>query len=267
MIGQEKILSMINNSTLDTFPNSLILLGEKGSGKHSLTNLISEHLHLQIVDISEKLTQEMIDEIYMKPEPYIYVISSDKLNIKNQNSILKFLEEPLKNSYIILLVENKNMLLPTIINRCQIWQLEKYTKEQLKTLLKETQNEKILDVVTTPGDIEMMSCANNNYDEMLLLCEKIVDKIPVASFSNVLSISDKIKFNEKDKNNENKYDLTIFLKVLLNVSKLKVLQNENVYYQNVYECVKNLCNNMQILNINKKVTFENYLVKMKEITC
>ena len=258
MIGQEKILSMINNSTLDTFPNSLILLGEKGSGKHSLTNLISEHLHLQIVDISEKLTQEMIDEIYMKPEPYIYVISSDKLNIKNQNSILKFLEEPLKNSYIILLVENKNMLLPTIINRCQIWQLEKYTKEQLKTLLGKNQDENILDVVTTPGDIEMMSHVNNNYDEMLLLCEKIVDKIPVASFSNVLSISDKIKFTEKDKNNENKYDLGFTCDNTIEIpisNTIKISISKLIEAGKIDGDIKNPINNDDLTNKEVSVTF------------
>ena len=36
------------------------------------------------------------------------------------NKILKFLEEPLENIHAILITENKNKLLSTIISRCQI---------------------------------------------------------------------------------------------------------------------------------------------------
>ena len=66
MIGQNKIKNLIETSSLDNFPNSLILLGEKGSGKHTICDLISDKLNLQIIDISEKLTQEMIDEIALQ---------------------------------------------------------------------------------------------------------------------------------------------------------------------------------------------------------
>ena len=98
IVGQNRIRNLIETSNLDNFPNSLIISGEKGSGKHTICDLISSKLNLQVIDISEKLTQEMIDEIYTRVEPYIYVITSDKLNVKNQNSILKsklsFLQSP-----------------------------------------------------------------------------------------------------------------------------------------------------------------------------
>ena len=222
MIGQKKIKNLIETSSLDNFPNSLILLGEKGSGKHTICDLISDKLNLQIIDISEKLTQEMIDEIYTRVEPYIYIISDEKLTIKNQNSILKFLEEPLKNSYIILLVENRNKLLPTILNRCQIWELEKYSINEL------------------------------------------IEKIPIASFSNILSITNRINFDGKE---SDKFDLTVFLRTLVWLSSTKVLNSDNIYYQEVYKLVNELSNNMSILNINKKTCFENFLVKMKVLRC
>ena len=86
----------------------------------------------------------------------------------------------------------------------------------------------------------------------------------MASFSNVLSISDKIDFNGKE---SDKFDLTVFLRTLIWLSSNKVLNSDNIYYQNVYKLVDDLCNNMSVLNINKKTCFENFLVKMKALRC
>lgn len=263
MIGQENLFVQLEQTTLDTFPNSLILLGEKGCGKHLFVDSISKHLNLDVIDITEKLTQEMIDEIYLKVEPHIYIISSEKLNVKNQNSILKFLEEPLKNAYIILLVENKNILLSTVINRCQIWQFEKYATEQLKTFKTLQDDSIIFQFATTPADIIKSEEPRNPVAEICALCDKLIDKIPVASFSNILSITNKIAFKE----GEEKYDLTLFLKALNYAALQKLINSENVYYQKVYKNIDKLCNDMQIANINKKVLFENFLVKMKELSC
>ena len=264
MIGQNKIKNLIETSSLDNFPNSLILLGEKGSGKHTICDLISDKLNLQIIDISEKLTQEMIDEIYTRVEPYIYIISDEKLTIKNQNSILKFLEEPLKNSYIILLVENRNKLLPTILNRCQIWELEKYSTNELSQFIITKVDSRILDIAKTPGDVILMQDENNKFADLYELIDKLIEKIPIASFSNILLITNRINFDGKE---SDKFDLTVFLRTLVWLSGTKVLNSDNIYYQEVYKLVNELSNNMSILNINKKTCFENFLVKMKVLRC
>lgn len=51
----------------------------------------------------------------------IYIIrSAEKMNVQTANSILKFLEEPVDDIIAILITDNINMLLPTIISRCQV---------------------------------------------------------------------------------------------------------------------------------------------------
>ncbi len=56
----------------------------------------------------------------------IYVIkSAEKMNVQTSNSILKFLEEPIDNIIAILIVNNINLILPTIVSRCQIIKLNK----------------------------------------------------------------------------------------------------------------------------------------------
>lgn len=44
---------------------------------------------------------------------------AEKLTVEAQNSFLKILEEPPENTIIILLAENEDLLLPTIISRCR----------------------------------------------------------------------------------------------------------------------------------------------------
>ena len=41
IVGQNKIRSLIETSNLDNFPNSLIISGERGSGKNTICDLIS----------------------------------------------------------------------------------------------------------------------------------------------------------------------------------------------------------------------------------
>ena len=62
--------------------------------------------------------------------------------------MLKFIEEPLKNSYIIILAESTNQLLPTIYNRCQVMTFAPYSIDELRNF---TQDELVLSVARTPG--------------------------------------------------------------------------------------------------------------------
>lgn len=62
----------------------------------------------------------------------IYIIEdADKMSIGAANSLLKFLEEPMKNTYALLLTENRQMLLPTIRSRAVILSFKAMGREQL----------------------------------------------------------------------------------------------------------------------------------------
>ena len=59
IVGQDNLIKKLNNYTLDTFPHSIILSGEEASGKHMISNYISENiLKLPLIDISDKINSE-----------------------------------------------------------------------------------------------------------------------------------------------------------------------------------------------------------------
>lgn len=259
MLGQESIVTKIQGYTLSTFPQTVLLVGKQGSGKHTLCNLIATQFNLMLEDISDQLTLEKIEEIEQRVSPYLYIIDSNKITSKEENVILKFLEEPLKNSFIILLCEEKGLLLETVVNRCQVWTLREYTKEQLRTfLIIDKEEELILSLSDTPGDIIKIQEMVDSLPQMFELTSKIVDKLNIASFPNALSIVDKLAFNhEKDK-----LDYLVFLKVLMYTIRYQYATNRNQLCLKMFNSTRQLLTDVLNKQFNAKLLVEHYIVSM-----
>lgn len=78
-------------------------------------------------------------KIFLKPikskVKAIVIDEAELLTIEAQNALLKILEEPPNHTLIILATNTKETLLPTIISRCQVIQLE---ETEIKLSAKET---------------------------------------------------------------------------------------------------------------------------------
>ncbi len=81
------------------------------------------------------------DEVFIKPymsDKKIFVIDgADKLSDKAQNALLKILEEPPEYCILILLVQNTQNLLPTIISRSAVISFEPIKKSAVKIYVEE----------------------------------------------------------------------------------------------------------------------------------
>ncbi|AGR40707.1 hypothetical protein [Spiroplasma taiwanense] len=81
------------------------------------TNQISK---VEIKDLIIKFSSSALENNINK----IYIIkNAEQLNEFAANSLLKFLEEPPKNTYAILLSNDKNQILSTIKSRCKIFSI------------------------------------------------------------------------------------------------------------------------------------------------
>src|SRR6185437_9430791 len=67
----------------------------------------------------------------------IVIEDAQLLTPEAQNALLKVLEEPPANTFIILGAETKESLLPTILSRCQIVQVEEESKELSEKTIEE----------------------------------------------------------------------------------------------------------------------------------
>lgn len=168
--GQEKSKkSLINSINNNQVSHCYIFEGPKGMGKYDLALVFAQallcknkenipcnecpacikvnsenHPDLHILNNDEKTIKredidELINSIYKKPyeaDRKIYIIKeAQEMTTQAANTFLKTLEEPPKDSVIILLTTNSNLLLPTIISRCQHIKLENVSKEVIKSYL------------------------------------------------------------------------------------------------------------------------------------
>ena len=158
MVGQQRLIENLTHYEINTFPHSLLLFGDAGSGKHTfICEYISPLLTFPIVDITSEINIETINTIILSSQATIYIIDCDKISTREQNILLKFLEEPTPNAYIILLSTNTNLIIDTVLNRCQIWTMDKYSDEEL---LQFTQNASLLSIARTPGRVKLFEQVN-----------------------------------------------------------------------------------------------------------
>lgn len=75
----------------------------------------------QLLELQSEFSKEAIEG-----SKKVYIIKeAEKMNVQTANSILKFLEEPNDNIIAILITNDLNKILPTIVSRCQIIKLKK----------------------------------------------------------------------------------------------------------------------------------------------
>ena len=255
--GQEKLINIFENMTIDQLPHTFMLLGEDGCGKHTLSKDIAEKFSLEYEDISTTISVELIMEIETIKVPTLYILNINEL--KDQNIILKFIEDYKEFVYVCVLCDNKNLLLETIANRCIIYEFERYSKEFLMSnplyvLANDNNKEIMLNICTTIG--QMQDVVNQDLKGLNELTLKIIDKTQDANFPNLLTLVS--KFNYKDY--YDKYDVNTFFKLMLfnlrNKCKLDIKYYDR--YMLTQEYYKRLLYDNRL---NKENFMTQYLIK------
>ncbi len=111
---------------------------------HPDIRIISNELYDEGASSSDILVgtiREMKKEIYIKPfysERKIYIVpKADTINETAQNSLLKVFEEPPPYCTVILIAENTNAFLPTILSRAVNLKFNALSKETVESYLKD----------------------------------------------------------------------------------------------------------------------------------
>ena len=134
---------------------------------------------------------------------FILIDDAHLLNESSSNCLLKTLEEP-TNGVFILLTSRLNLLLDTIISRCQPIRFKPYSDEELKQLLEQTNfnNEYISPDNEVVDNLMFISNGSpgrllDNLEIWNQIPEKIKNDInmPLKSFENILLLAKNISSN------------------------------------------------------------------------
>ena len=110
-----------------THPDLLII--EKEEGKREIN-----------VEAVRKIAGFINQTSAISADKFIIIDSACELNKSAANALLKILEEPHQNNFLILIAHNLNRVLPTILSRCQAIKIEGLSAVDFEKIL---QNEKV----------------------------------------------------------------------------------------------------------------------------
>lgn len=150
-VGHSSLIENFKNRCSNgNLSHAQLISGEDGIGKSILAEILGKlilngDLNREYVDIINYRpskasfgvddVREIIDEVNKKPfegdKKVIIIHQGNKLTIQAQNALLKTIEEPPTEVYIIILCESLELILDTIKSRCEIYKLTPLTKEEL----------------------------------------------------------------------------------------------------------------------------------------
>ena len=235
------------------------------------------------------IRQKLNKDINIKPysnKYKIYIIEqAENLTVQAQNSMLKTIEEPPIYGIIILLTNNYNALLQTILSRCVLLNLRPQSDDVVSSYINN-----YLNVNQDEVDFFVSFCGGNigkakklieseTFNEIRETCITMINGIYEDSIVNVLN---KVKELENYKNNiEDFLDIMIswyrdilIIKALNNKDKLVhsdkysllIKQSSRIGYNEVGNIIELIQKTKQQLssNVNFQLTLEALFLKIKE---
>ena len=150
-VGHSSLIENFKNRCSNgNLSHAQLISGEDGIGKSILAEILGKlilngDLNREYVDIINYRpskasfgvddVREIIDEVNKKPfegdKKVIIIHQGNKLTIQAQNALLKTIEEPPTEVYIIILCESLELILDNIKSRCEIYKLTPLTKDEL----------------------------------------------------------------------------------------------------------------------------------------
>tara|TARA_X000000950_G_scaffold133246_1_gene166096 strand:+ start:231 stop:1913 length:1683 start_codon:yes stop_codon:yes gene_type:complete len=156
VIGQEYVTKTLKNSILDKkIPSAILFCGPRGVGKTSCARIFAreindfnftDDLSFNIFELDAASNnkvediRDLIDKVRIPPQSgkyKVYIIDEVHMLSKNaENAFLKTLEEPPPYIVFILATTEKNKILPTILSRCQIYDFNRISENEIFENLK-----------------------------------------------------------------------------------------------------------------------------------
>lgn len=254
MIGQNRLKNLVNSFSSESFPKSLLLIGEQGCGKHTFLNeIIQVCVGKPIQDITSSISFDMLLDIALNTIPTIYCVDVDLITEKQQNVLLKFVEEPPTNANIVLITSLLANVIPTVQNRCVQWFFDNYTDEELMNF---TSDKSLIKYIRSPGKLQTTTISDLKSIEEL--CNKLFLYAGSASLSNLLTVSEKISWSDKIEG----YDKDIFYDVLLKTCA-ELFKQKKVSILS-YKLTDDYVNKFKSkIQFDRKRLFEQYLVELR----
>lgn len=263
-----------NRCSNGNLSHAQLISGEDGIGKSILAEILGKlilngDLNREYVDIINYKpskasfgvddVREIIDEVNKKPfegdKKVIIIHQGNKLTIQAQNALLKTIEEPPTEVYIIILCESLELILDTIKSRCEIYKLTPLTKDELYKYIaikgydysEEEKSSAIAFSEGIPGRIDRYFSDT----ELQELRDKIVDLLLQLTNNEIEAILEKEEQLVSYKQNKEEV-INVLSSFIRDILVNKEVYNENlIINRDKIKEIERLTNEMSFKKLNK----------------
>ena len=240
------------------------------------------------VDESRSILKKLSLKSYSDKYKIMVVWLPEKMNNQAANKLLKILEEPPKNTLFILVCDNSESILPTIISRCQIVQVPALKNGEIAAYLKSkyATDDEVSQTISNLSQGNIFTAINavqgdkaqHAYFELFV---KLMRSAYAANPIDLMNVSDEIASLDKEKQkNFVLYGLHIFREsIIMNYLKGKLLNLRNeeseflqkfarfINNQNITELTDEFNNAYYHIerNANAKILFSDLVIKLTKL--
>lgn len=271
MIGQEALCKLINSQIArSTFPRCSILVGPKGSGKKLLARYIAKQLKADVIQVDGKIdaVRDIIKIAHTNYNKTVFVFTdAEKMSQNAENALLKLLEEPPNDAYIIITTTAEHTLLDTIKSRCMILHMDRYTPEELFNYYWSLEGTDVLThgmpneaeivqaVCETPG--EVLQFIKQGIGRVYGYAELVFNNIADVTGANALKIGSQIAFKDEP----DKIDIVLFFKAFLNICGSRLDKISAQWIQITFKYI----NQLSLKGVNKTMLFDNWVLDCRAV--
>lgn len=274
-VGHSSLIENFKNRCINgNLSHAQLISGEDGIGKSILAEILGKlilngDLNREYVDIINYKpskasfgvddVREIIDEVNKKPfegdKKVIIIHQGNKLTIQAQNALLKTIEEPPTEVYIIILCESLELILDTIKSRCEIYKLTPLTKDELYKYIaikgydysEEEKSSAIAFSEGIPGRIDRYFSDT----ELQELRDKIVDLLLQLTNNEIEAILEKEEQLVSYKQNKEEV-INVLSSFIRDILVNKEVYNENlIINRDKIKEIERLTNEMSFKKLNK----------------
>ena len=274
-VGHSSLIENFKNRCSNgNLSHAQLISGEDGIGKSILAEILGKlilngDLNRKYVDIINYKpskasfgvddVREIIDEVNKKPfegdKKVIIIHQGNKLTIQAQNALLKTIEEPPTEVYIIILCESLELILDTIKSRCEIYKLTPLTKDELYKYIaikgydysEEEKSSAIAFSEGIPGRIDRYFSDT----ELQELRDKIVDLLLQLTNNEIEAILEKEEQLVSYKQNKEEV-INVLSSFIRDILVNKEVYNENlIINRDKIKEIERLTNEMSFKKLNK----------------
>lgn len=279
MIGQKNIQDTFNkfieNSSV---PRFMVFTGVKGSGKYTLAKWVTRKMKAYLVEpeLSVDAVREVVKNCYKCSGDTVYIFrDADKMSAAAKNALLKVTEEPPRQAYFILTVQNAENALETLRSRATVMAMLPYTplekEEFLNDLLEATNrtlDESTRQLVLSASDNlgQITRYIDMDVRELHDFCRLVIEKIGVVSGVNAFKIGQRIKIKEDGDG----YEPDLFFNMLNHLLLSDIVEGRGPcgHHKSCARMLK-VCSKyaqeLTLTGVKKDATLDMWILEMREV--